>query len=91
VSLAQGLNTSGRVPGHKGFMDLRESERGRGRHLENIIVSVLWVINQSFHTVKYLSKVVQHDCAGSGRQDWDRMAVSSGGRFWGGSSHSGGQ
>ena len=31
---------------------------GGGQHLENNMVSVLWIFNLSFHVVKYLSKVV---------------------------------
>jgi hypothetical protein len=58
VSLAQGLNSvlpSPRAQRFHGFERVREGGR---RHLENSMVSVLWVFNQSFHVVKYLSRVV---------------------------------
>jgi len=58
VSLAQGLNNvlpSPRAQRFNGFKRVRE---GGGRHLENRMVSVLWVFNQNFHVVKYLSRVV---------------------------------
>ena len=45
-----------RGPGHKDVLDLNMV--WGGGHLANKMVSVLWVFNQSFHILKYLSKVI---------------------------------
>ena len=55
--------------------------RRGGRHLEYNRASVLFFFNRSLHVVKYLCKVVIAVLSlrgiVSGRQNWDRRAVSS--------------
>ena len=59
MSLAQGLNRVLPRPRAQRCHGFEEGPEGEGGgHLENRMVSVLWLFNRSFHAAKNLSRVV---------------------------------